>query len=75
MPRTHGRSDRESFKGSLIRETEKAWLFDADDLPPNSDPVWLPKSQCDWHPDEGEAIGDGGWMLIPDWLAREKGLA
>lgn len=72
MPRTEGRSDRESFKGSVIRETEKAFLFDPDEAGAEIGTVWLPKSQCSWHPDEGEA--NGGWMLIPDWLAKEKGL-
>lgn len=76
MPRTEGRSDRESYKGTVIRETEKAWLFDADTL--DDGPIWLPRSQCTWVPDSAESdqtLGGGGWMMVPDWLAREKGLA
>lgn len=75
MPRTEGRSDRESFKGSVIRETEKAFLFDPDKSADGA--IWLPRSQCTWVPDSKESdqvVTNGGWMLIPDWLAKEKGL-
>lgn len=75
MLRTEGRSDRESYKGTIIRETEKAFLFDPDT---SQDAVWLPRSQCTWVPDSDESdqtLGSGGWMMVPDWLAREKGLA
>lgn len=32
--------------------------------------VWLPKSQLEDWPD----VGEYGTVLMPDWLAREKGL-
>lgn len=72
MPRTEGRSDRESFRDTLIRETEKAYFFAPDQWV--NDKIWLPKSQCQWVPDGGEAKGNGGYMLIPEWLYRQHDL-
>jgi hypothetical protein len=46
------------FEGEVVRETDMAWLFDFD-----GDPVWLPKSQCEW---------DGVIMEVPRWLALKK---
>lgn len=36
--------------------------------------IWVPKSQC--HPTENEIgkQGDKGFLVIPEWLAKEKGL-
>ena len=68
MPRKQ-QSERYAYKGELIRETEKAWLVALDEYQME---IWLPKSQCDWHPDGGEARGRGGTIFVPDWLAQEK---
>jgi hypothetical protein len=53
----------------IIHETEKAWLVETGDLDQDNNPlrVWLPKSQC-------EESEDGGAMLVPRWLAEEKGI-
>ena len=49
--------------GEVLHETELAYRF----TDGSGDPVWLPKSQCEW--DEDEEIMD-----MPEWLAIEKGL-
>lgn len=46
----------------LIHETELAWLMLIEDQE-----VWLPKSQCEFDEDDGT-------VLVPEWLAVEKGL-
>lgn len=51
-----------SFNCELEHQTELAWLMTIED-----EQVWLPKSQCEW--DENE-----GTILVPEWLAIEKGL-
>lgn len=52
---------------SCQRETEKAiycWY--------ENEPAWIPKSQL--HPDsEVRARGDVGVLIIPAWLAADKG--
>ena len=73
--RTEGRSDRESFKGTLIRETERAFLFEPDIR--KDGPIWLPRSQVSWIPDSDESDqtqGAGGWMMIPQWLCAKHDL-
>lgn len=55
--------------GTIVRETEMAILF----LSENSDEVWIPKSQIE-EPEEFD-IGEVTQLLIPSWLARDKGLA
>jgi hypothetical protein len=48
----------------LISETDDAWLVAID-----NEEFWLPKSQCSLDdPDDPE------WAMIPDWLAKKKGL-
>lgn len=47
--------------GMILFETEKAYRFDAGDKQ-----EWIPKSQCQWDPDEKV-------MTMPEWLATEKG--
>ena len=48
--------------GEIQGETEKAYrFFDGKAT------VWLPKSQCEWDPDEKT-------MTMPAWLAKEKEL-
>lgn len=56
-----------------IRETSKAilvYLTEGDDEFVSH---WIPKSQL--HPDENEVEGTGhtGMLVIPEWLAKEKG--
>lgn len=48
--------------GETRAETELAYLFFDGDQE-----VWLPKSQCQWDPDDRT-------MTMPVWLAQEKGL-
>lgn len=57
---------------SLVRETDKAYLFDTGNLVKGKDAIsgitmkiWLPKSQCEW---------DGKELQLQEWLADEKGL-
>jgi hypothetical protein len=47
----------------LLSETEKAYKFDIG----NDDPVWLPKSQCEWDESSNQ-------VTVPMWLATDKGL-
>ena len=48
--------------GEIQVETEKAYrFFDG------KTSVWVPKSQCEWDPDEKV-------MTMPEWLAIEKEL-
>jgi len=46
----------------LIRETELSWLLKMGD-----DEIWFPKSKCEL--DENDKI-----IVVPEWLAIEKGL-
>lgn len=65
---------------TVARETEKALLVR---VPPEGVQreqvyipleLWIPKSQLT-HPDnEIRKLGDQGFMVIPEWLAREKKL-
>jgi hypothetical protein len=64
MAKLRDRDKTLEFKGDIIGETEKAWLFDHDEA---SDAVWVPKSQCTWD-------NDTSTMTIPQWLAKEKEL-
>lgn len=76
--RRRGNSDREARQGELLRTSEKAYLFRTLSSENVLVSVWLPKSQCDWSPNEPGADPDDpgqGWMLIPEWLIREKELA
>jgi hypothetical protein len=51
--------------GEVMHETDKAYLFRPTELAGDEEDVWLPKSQCEWVE---------GMMLVPMWLAEEKGL-
>lgn len=56
------KSDLVDIAGEVRGETEKAYrFFDG------SQTVWLPKSQCEWDPDEEI-------MTMPEWLAEDKEL-
>jgi len=50
------------ISGEVRGGSELAWRFYD-----GSEYVWLPRSQVEWHEDEGE-------MEMPEWLAVEKGL-
>lgn len=47
----------------LIRETAKAYLIEVEQVE-----VWIPKSQVE------DFDQEEGWLVIPRWLAIEKGL-
>ena len=47
----------------LQHETDEAWLLDFG----GNEPVWIPKSQGSFDPDEGTAE-------VPEWLAYKEGL-
>lgn len=58
-----------------IRVTEKAILVRVPSLTKGGVPLegWVPRSQL--HPDENEIndVNDRGMLIIPSWLAEEKG--
>ena len=56
------RSDLVDIAGEIRGETARAWRFYD-----GSVTVWLPKSQCEWDPDDHT-------MAMPEWLAAEAGL-
>lgn len=67
-------SSRYSYKGEVRTQTEMAWLFAFDEYPDvreGEGTAWLPKSECSWHPDRGEAKGNDGYMMVPEWLAKK----
>lgn len=49
----------------LVKETEKAWLFDCE-----GDEIWLPKSLCRYKPED--PVTGYGEVSVPDWLYEEK---
>ena len=49
----------------LVKETDEAILIRIED-----EETWLPKSQCEDWPDEGEA----GVVIMKEWIAIEKDL-
>ena len=58
---------KEEYELEIVAETESAFLL--------TDGVieeWFPKSQMEF--DEGFDIGDTAVFMIPEWLAKEKGL-
>ncbi len=60
--RTSGASDIVHIHADLKYETEKAYLIDSGD----GDPVWVPKSHVEYD--------EMGEFLMPEWLAKDKGL-
>ena len=55
-------AEKIEIAGEVRQETELAWrFFDGARF------LWLAKSQCVWDPAEGT-------MLVPEWLAFERGL-
>ena len=61
--------ERFGIEAKCVGETADALLCLVDDLE-----VWIPKSQID---DDSEVTkrGDKGELIIPEWLAVERGLA
>ena len=57
-----GRSDLVDIAGEIRHETQRAFLFFD-----GSREVWLPKSLCEWDPDDKT-------MAMPERVALEKGL-
>jgi hypothetical protein len=56
------RKELADISGEIQGETEKAYrFFDG------TRTVWLPKSQCEWDPQDKT-------MTMPEWLAKEKEL-
>jgi hypothetical protein len=53
--------------GNIIRETDKAILFDLDGE------KWMPKSQIELDIDR-EQYNATGTLTMPVWLAKQKGL-
>lgn len=52
----------------VTKESAAAYLITDDGVKQH----WVPKSQVEWHaPDPGK---QAGVMVMPEWLAREKGL-
>jgi hypothetical protein len=56
--------DHIEFDGEVIHKTERAVLFWIDDL---DEEVWFPLSEVELSSDETS-------LLVPQWLARSKGL-
>ena len=70
MARTEGRSDSESLKVTFMGTSAsgKAWRVAAVG---KTDEVWVPVSQCELvqaNPSEGDEC----WLMIPQWLLRDK---
>lgn len=63
---TSGASDLIEIATILRHETDHAFLVDAG----GPKPVWLPKSQVE----QGDPDGNCTTFMMPEWLAREKGL-
>jgi hypothetical protein len=54
----------------VIHEREEALLVETDDL--DEKEVWIPKSQIHQYSEVRE-VGEAGEMVIPYWLAQERG--
>lgn len=59
----------QQFEGVVMAHTPSAVLVDIDGLE-----VWLPRSQCQFDPEEIEK-DDDVIVEVPDWLAKAKGLS
>lgn len=59
---SQGATETTEIDGELLGETDYAWHLDT-----ASRTVWLPKSECEWDPDNKS-------MEVPVWLAKERGL-
>lgn len=67
-------SEYVEIEGELVKpyDTEKAYHFDFGDA--NGTTAWLPKSLVDWHPTPREGHRYLGTMVLPRWLAEERGM-
>jgi hypothetical protein len=65
-----GKRELIDVAGCLHAETEKAILFS--DTADREKAVWIPKSQCEFVHDGGQARFIT--VTLPEWLAQEKGL-
>lgn len=65
-------SELVDIEGELVPpyDTEKAYHFDFG----GTKPAWLPKSQVEWHPTPREGYRYLGTMVVPRWLAEDKGM-
>jgi hypothetical protein len=69
------------FRGTVVAETDKAILFQDEDMIDEDDAVWLPKSQIEYwdgeYPDvaPSKIARPGLTVGVPLWLAEAKGLA
>jgi len=64
---TYGSTDNMiTITGEVRHETDYAILVDFGD----PEAVWLPKSQLEDWPD----VGDCDDVIMPEWLAKEKGV-
>lgn len=65
-------SEYVEIEGELVKpyDTEKAYHFEFDD----GKTAWLPKSLVDWHPSPTTASRYWGTMVMPRWLAEERGV-
>lgn len=62
-------ADDITFTGKIIRQTDMAIMFRADDWQPDgSDDTWLPKSQIAVVHRQGDTVQ----IEIPEWLADDK---
>lgn len=59
------------IEGELVKPFETEFAFHFYD---GSTKAWLPKSQVDWHPSPREGYPNLGTMILPQWLANEKGI-
>lgn len=53
---------------TVMKTTERALLVRIE----GDEPVWVPRSQVG-EASEVEVEGDVGLLVVPEWLAREKG--
>jgi hypothetical protein len=51
----------------VLRDTAKAFQ-----ISDGATQAWVPKSQVEWHP--GAPGKKAGTMVMPEWLAKDKGL-
>lgn len=70
-------NDELHVEGVLERDREKSILVRVEKVDGalylgDEEKVWFPKSQVDWT--EGAEVGDDIDVVVPSWLAEERGL-
>ncbi len=69
MPRSHEEPERvEITYEDIVHETDRALLLVVPTYGDKTTEIWMPKSQIHIHDKHAQT------MLIPEWLATEKGL-